>query len=41
MCNICYAEKNNISMTKVGPTLDMCDEHYMEWVQEKLLGEEY
>ena len=39
MCSICNAKKNGI--TKVRPTLDMCDEHYMEWVHEKLLGEDF
>ena len=41
MCNICYAIKNKISIIDARPTLGMCDEHYLEWVQEKLLGEEY
>ena len=41
MCSICYAEKNNLGMISKGPTLDMCDEHYREWVSEKLLGEDF
>ena len=41
MCNICYAEKNNISMIKARPTLGMCDKHYMEWVEEKVYNDGY
>ena len=41
MCNICYAIKNKISMIETRPTLGVCDEHYKEWVAEKLLGEDF
>jgi len=39
MCNFCYAEENNISMISKGPTMDMCDKHYFEWVEEKVYND--
>jgi hypothetical protein len=39
MCNICYAQENNIPMIATRPTLGMCDEHYREWVQEKIYND--
>lgn len=34
MCNLCYAEQNNISAISTNPST-LCDEHYFEWSQEK------
>lgn len=40
MCNICYAEKNSISMIDANPET-MCDIHYKDWCSEKALGEDW
>ena len=34
MCNICYAQQNNISAIYSSPST-MCETHYFEWVAEK------
>ena len=34
MCNICYAEQNNISAISTSPST-LCSEHYFEWATEK------
>ena len=38
MCNICYAQKNKISMISSSPST-MCPTHYQEWSDEKNLGD--
>ena len=40
MCNICYAEKNGITMIDTN-IATLCPNHYQEWADEKNLGEEY
>lgn len=35
MCNICYAQQNKINMISSSPET-MCDNHYFEWVNEKI-----
>jgi hypothetical protein len=38
MCNICYAQQNNISAISSSPST-MCDTHYFEWAEEKMFME--
>lgn len=38
MCNICYAQQNKISAISSNPET-MCDNHYFEWVNEKVCNE--
>jgi hypothetical protein len=38
MCNICYAQANQISMISSSPET-MCDDHYFEWANEKACAE--
>jgi hypothetical protein len=40
MCNICYANENNISSIEANPRT-LCANHYQDWANEKTLGEEY
>ena len=40
MCNICYAEKNNISAIATN-VATLCDNHYSDWANEKNFGEDF
>jgi hypothetical protein len=40
MCNICYAEKNNILEISASPST-LCANHHQEWALEKSVGEAY
>jgi hypothetical protein len=40
MCNICYAQKNGISMIDSN-VATLCDNHYQEWADEKSIGENW
>ena len=40
MCNICYAEKNGISIIDTN-TDTLCFDHYVDWSNEKAVGEDW
>lgn len=38
MCSVCYAQRIGLNSVKVKSN-ELCDNHYRDWVDEKMMGE--
>jgi hypothetical protein len=38
MCKVCFAQRNGLDSISVKPS-ELCDPHYRDWADEKMMGE--